>query len=77
VDLSWAINLETDMAGYRVYRSERGNERGQLLAPDLLPTPAFRDSTVLAGRRYWYTVTAVDRAGNESAPSSSLLVEMP
>jgi len=77
VDLSWAINLETDMAGYRVYRSERGNERGQLLTPDLLPSPAYRDSSVLSGRRYWYTVTAVDRAGNESAPSGTLLVEIP
>jgi hypothetical protein len=77
VDLSWAINLETDMAGYRVYRSERGDERGQLLTPDLLPTSAYRDSSVLSGRRYWYTVTAVDRAGNESAPSTTLLVEIP
>ena len=77
VDLSWAINLETDMAGYRVYRSERGDERGQLLTPELLPTPAYRDSSVLSGRRYWYTVAAVDRAGNESAPSTTLLVEIP
>ena len=77
VDLSWAINLDTDMAGYRVYRSEQGDQRGQLLTPELLPTPAYRDSSVLPGRRYWYTVAAVDRAGNESAPSTTLLVEIP
>lgn len=77
VDLSWAINLETDLAGYRVYRSERENERGQLLTPDLLPSPAYRDSSVLSGRPYWYIVTAVDHAGNESAPSISLLVDVP
>lgn len=77
VDLSWSINLETDFAGYRVYRSEQEGARGQLVTPDLLPTPAFRDSSVAPGRRYWYTVTALDRAGNESAPSSSVAVDIP
>lgn len=77
VDLSWTINLETDLAGYRVYRSESGSERGKLLTSDLLPTPAYRDSSVSTGRRYWYTVTAVDRAGNESASSGVEAVEIP
>lgn len=77
VDLSWTINLETDMAGYRVYRSETEGARGSLLTPDLLPTPTFRDTTVQPGHRYWYTVTAVDRAGNESAPSAVSLTEVP
>jgi hypothetical protein len=70
VDLSWSINLQTDLAGYRVYRSEEPGTRGQLLTPDLLPTPSYRDTSVLPGHRYWYSVTAVDRAGNESEPSA-------
>lgn len=69
VDLSWSINLETDLAGYRVYRSEQQGTPGRLLTTDLLPTPAYRDMSVQPGTRYWYTVTAVDRAGNESPPS--------
>ena len=77
VDLSWSINLETDVGGYRVYRSESENARGQLLTPDVLPTPSFRDSSVQAGHRYWYTVTAVDRAGNESPVSAATLAELP
>jgi hypothetical protein len=76
VDLSWSINLETDLAGYRVYRSEQEDTRGQLLAPDLLPTPAVRDTSVQPGHRYWYTVTAVDHAGNESAPSAPVVVDV-
>jgi hypothetical protein len=76
VDLSWTINLETDLAGYRVYRSESEDERGQLLTPEPLPTPSFRDTTVTPGRRYWYTVTAVDRSGNESVSSAAALVEV-
>jgi len=75
-DLSWSINLETDLAGYRVYRSEQEGARGQLITPDLLPVPSVRDTSVEPGHRYWYTVTAVDRAGDESAPSSSVVVDV-
>jgi hypothetical protein len=76
VELSWSINIETDLAGYRVYRSEQEGTRGQLVTADLLPTPAVRDTSVEPGHRYWYTVTAVDRAGNESAPGVSVAVEV-
>ena len=76
VDLSWSINVETDLAGYRVYRSEQEGARGHLLTPDLLPTPAVRDTSVQPGHHYWYIVTAVDRAGNESAPSAPVGVEV-
>jgi len=76
VDLSWSINLETDLAGYRVYRSEQEGRRGQLVTGDLLLTPAVRDTSVEPGHRYWYTVTAVDRAGNESSPSAPVVVEV-
>jgi len=76
VDLSWSINLETDLGGYRVYRSEQEGTRGQLVTPDLLPTPTVRDTSVEPGHRYWYTVTAVDRAGNESAPAAAVVVEV-
>jgi hypothetical protein len=75
-DLSWSINLETDLAGYRVYRSERQGTRGELITPDLLLAPAYRDTSVEPGRRYWYSVTAVDRAGNESEPSASVDVDV-
>ena len=76
VDLSWSINLETDLAGYRVYRSEQEGTQGELLTKDLLPTPAYRDTSVRNGQKYWYRVTAVDKAGNESAPSQPIAVEV-
>jgi hypothetical protein len=76
VDLSWSINLEADLAGYRLYRSEQEGTQGQLLTPELLPTPAYRDNSGSSGKRYWYTVTAVDRAGNESTPSAAMAVDV-
>jgi hypothetical protein len=77
VDLSWSINLETDLAGYRVYRNASDDGQGQLLTPDLVRTPSYRDTTVASGHRFWYTVTAVDRSGNESSPSKVALAEVP
>lgn len=76
VDLSWSINSESDLAGYRIYRSEKEGERGQPLQTELLPSPAYRDSSVETGHRYWYSVTAVDRAGNESPASEATLVDL-
>jgi fibronectin type 3 domain-containing protein len=76
VDLSWSINAEPDLAGYRVYRSEQENANGRLVTPDLLLSPAYRDTTVAAGQQYWYRVTAVDRSGNESAPTPPVAADV-
>jgi fibronectin type 3 domain-containing protein len=76
VDLSWSINLENDLAGYRIYRSEQQREHGRSLQAELLLSPAYRDLSVQANHRYWYVVTAVDRAGNESAPSEPALADL-
>jgi hypothetical protein len=70
VDLSWAIAPEQDVAGYNVYRSETAGSQGVKQNSELLPTPAFRDMNEVPGHVYYYVVTAVDRAGNESAPSA-------
>ncbi len=69
LELSWAISPETDIAGYNVYRSEQAGVQGTRQNADLLIAPAFRDMNVQTGRRYFYSVTAVDRSGNESPAS--------
>lgn len=77
IDLSWKVSPETDVAGYNVYRSEQEGSRGSRLNPELLPTPAFSDMSAVAGQRYFYSVTAVDRSGNESEPSVATSSEAP
>jgi len=72
LELSWAISPETDVAGYYVYRSEQAEVPGARLSTDLLLTPAFRDMNVQPGHRYFYTVIAVDRFGNESPASETV-----
>jgi hypothetical protein len=72
IELSWAVNPETDVAGYNVYRSEQANSSGTRLNTELLLTPVFRDMNTVPGRHYLYTITAVDRAGNESRASAAV-----
>ena len=68
VDLTWAPNTDSDLAGYNVYRRE-DNGPWTRINSTLLATPAYRDGNVAAGRKYLYAVTAVDVHGNESVRS--------
>lgn len=77
LDLSWAINPETNLTGYNIYRSEQEGARGERINPELLRTPAFRDMNAVPGHRYFYTVTAVDAAGLESAASAAIAASVP
>jgi hypothetical protein len=77
IELSWAISPESDVAGYNIYRSEQEDTPGIRLNRELLPVPTFRDTDVVAAKRYFYLVTAVDRAGNESSRSLPVAVEVP
>jgi hypothetical protein len=72
MDLSWNINPETDLAGYNIYRSDQAGAHGARVNTDVLPTPAFSDSSAQPGHTYYYSVTAVDRTGNESVPSAAV-----
>ncbi|HSZ20187.1 MAG TPA: hypothetical protein VK770_10370 [Candidatus Acidoferrum sp.] len=77
IELSWAINPESDLAGYSVYRSDAENAPGERVSTEILPSPTFRDMSVLPGRRYYYRVSALDRAGNESPKSSAVVADVP
>ena len=68
VDLTWAPNTDSDLAGYNVYRREDEGPWTRVNSA-LLATPTYRDGNVAAGRTYFYAVTAVDVHGNESARS--------
>jgi hypothetical protein len=77
IDLSWTPSADADLAGYNVYRQDidsKGAAAGTAARLNVTPVvgPAYRDQTAVAGRRYAYRVTAVDTAGNESAPSADV-----
>lgn len=75
VRLLWEAVAAPDLAGYRIYRTE-GSDR-KLLTGELLTDTLYRDDTIVRATRYVYSVTSVDRSGNESAPASSDPVLVP
>jgi hypothetical protein len=72
VELSWAISPETDLAGYNVYRVDAQDSNPTKMNDKPLLTPTYRDMSVAPARAYTYSVTAIDRAGNESPQSASV-----
>ena len=70
IDLSWDANVDADLLGYNVYRAEADGAFARL-TPEPVTAPAYHDAQVAPDRRYRYSVTAVDKHHNESAPSPS------
>ena len=76
IDLVWAPDNDIDLEGYTVYRREEGGESVKLNT-ELVRTPAYRDRNIAAGKRYLYSVSAVDVRGNESARSEEVGENVP
>ena len=69
VGLDWSDNTEADLAGYLVYRAESSGGPYDALTASPVITSDFTDTGVVNGTAYYYVVTAVDTASNESAAS--------
>ena len=83
IDLTWTPASDADLAGYNIYRRDpvaphrraaSAGDPGEYGPPhqlnaELVKAPAFRDAQIESGRRYLYSVSAVDLRGNESAKS--------
>jgi chitodextrinase len=75
VNLSWAASTDGDNSSsqllYRVYRN------GTLAGTTSAGVTTWQDSGLQAATTYSYTVSALDAAGNASAPSASAQVTTP
>jgi fibronectin type 3 domain-containing protein len=74
-EVSWSPSPESDLAGYRVYRAS-GEQPPRRVADRPPDQTSFRETGLPAGV-HLYTITAVDRDGNESAPSRPAEVRIP
>ena len=84
VRLVWTPVEAPDLAGYKVYRTEGLGHETQIREVGTIPlvtTPMtatfFVDSRTDAGIAYRYSVTAVDKSGNESGRVTSGWVVTP
>jgi hypothetical protein len=76
IDLIWAPDTDADLAGYNIYRREEGAELRKINS-GIVTAPAFRDMNVMTGHTYFYSVSAVDVRGNESARSGETSEAVP
>lgn len=70
IKLSWK-NPARYLSHIKIYRSEKEKILGNVIAREVL-TKEFIDEKVTAGVDYFYTVRAVDPAGNESLNTSQV-----
>jgi hypothetical protein len=69
IDLTWAPNLDSDLAGYNVFRWTEGGQPRKLNT-QMAQTSSYRDEDIELGKTYSYAVSAVDLRGNESPRSA-------
>lgn len=72
IRLGWTPNDEPDLAHYVMYRDDIP---GTMVYLDSISSSdtLYTDSQVIAGNTYYYKLTAVDFAGNESDPSNEVM----
>jgi hypothetical protein len=75
--LSWTPNLESDLAGYELYRSPAYTLSGDSYRlVHKAPTSVTSSPLVVEGGEWIYNVRARDLDGNLSAPSTGVLIEV-
>jgi uncharacterized protein len=78
ITLAWQPVASRDLRGYRVYRSTVPDGTFGLITAHPLPVPALVDSIPRGvDHAFFYRVTAVDSAFNESSPSPVLAARPP
>ncbi len=77
VSLVWEPDTDSDLAGYRIYRSE-GSGPWQKLA-DVNAVPSYSDTTAQHGKTYRYAISAFDKTAppNESDRSAPVEIVFP
>ncbi|MDZ7268993.1 MAG: Ig-like domain-containing protein [candidate division KSB1 bacterium] len=75
--MSWDANSEPDLAGYRVYYSLTTQRYSAANSRDVGLKLTTTFDNLEEGRRYYFVVTAYDRAGNESAYSREVSATVP
>jgi hypothetical protein len=72
ITLTWTANVEPDLAGYNVYRSNSATGTFTKLNTSLLTSATYTNSGLKTGTTWYYRVTAVDTSNNESAASATV-----
>ncbi len=70
--LTWEANTETDLSSYRVYQSTTPGVYGTAIATVPAGASTHTVTGLAIGSTYYFRITAVDSANNESLPSNEV-----
>ena len=72
--LTWNASPDAGVVGYRIYYGTASGAYGQAYGSGIAAgsTTNFTVNSLQSGRTYYFAVTAIDGAGNESAYSNEV-----
>ena len=78
VKLAWQAVGSDDLAGYRIYRRQEKSAAPELIAEVGPDQSQYVDESMLAGRKWFYSVASFDTAQpvNESLPAEEAVVDL-
>lgn len=77
VNLHWSASTSTEIAGYNLYRGTDGVNWQKINSGGLIASTLYSDSSVANGTTYYYTATAMNLLGMESAKAAPIQVRIP
>jgi len=75
ITVSWKANTETDLAGYNVYYGTSSGKYSACI--NVGNVTSYKINNLTQGSTYYFIVTALDNAGNESADSDEVSATLP
>jgi fibronectin type 3 domain-containing protein len=78
VEVTWSAADAADLAGYHLYRSTNALEGYERIGDEMLPASirTYTETPPRLRQTFFYRVTAVDAAGNESIPGPLAFVQV-
>jgi len=73
--LSWVANSESDLAGYNLYKSLSADGAYTKVNSSLITSTSYLDTGLIPNSDYYYKLSAIDEADNESELSDALHVK--
>ena len=75
IQVTWNANTETDLAGYNVYYGTSSGKYSVCI--NVGNVTSYKIDNLTQGTTYYFIVTALDYAGNESADSAEVSATIP
>jgi fibronectin type 3 domain-containing protein len=76
VVLNWIPQFESDLAGYKIYRSEDSASGFTEISNPAKGINSFKDNSVTANKTYYYKISSADISGNISTQSDLSMITL-